>query len=103
MRQHNRWRMTVARQIVGQPQECADDDAVGTAVVEEAKTPDFSSNNTFAGLPTTVESRTLAFGHVSSGMELIRKMWALKTQGPPGSSGGELIASPVRILGARRV
>ena len=44
-----------------------------------------------------------AFGHVTSGMELIRKIGALKTQGPPGSSGGELIASPVRIVRARRV
>jgi len=44
-----------------------------------------------------------AFGHVSGGMELIRKMWLLKTQGPPGSSGGELLASPVQILGARRL
>jgi peptidyl-prolyl cis-trans isomerase A (cyclophilin A) len=44
-----------------------------------------------------------AFGHVTSGMELIRKIGASKTQGPPGSSGGELIASPVRILDARRM
>ena len=45
-----------------------------------------------------------AFGHVTSGMDLIRAMGKMKTQGPPGSSsGGELIASPVRILGARRV
>jgi peptidyl-prolyl cis-trans isomerase A (cyclophilin A) len=44
-----------------------------------------------------------AFGHVTSGMELIREMGVLKTQGPPGSSGGELIASPVQILGAHRV
>jgi peptidyl-prolyl cis-trans isomerase A (cyclophilin A) len=44
-----------------------------------------------------------AFGHVTSGMELIREMGALKTQGPSGSSEGELIASPVHILGARRV
>jgi peptidyl-prolyl cis-trans isomerase A (cyclophilin A) len=44
-----------------------------------------------------------AFGHVTSGMELIREMGALKTQGPPGSPGGELIASPVQILGAHRV
>jgi len=44
-----------------------------------------------------------AFGHVTSGMELIREMGALKTQGPPGSSGGELIAFPVQILGAHRV
>jgi peptidyl-prolyl cis-trans isomerase A (cyclophilin A) len=43
-----------------------------------------------------------AFGHVTNGMRLIRGMWSLKTQGPPGSSGGELIASPVQILGARR-
>lgn len=43
-----------------------------------------------------------AFGHVTSGMELVRKMGAMKTQGPPGSSGGELMASPVQILGARR-
>jgi peptidyl-prolyl cis-trans isomerase A (cyclophilin A) len=44
-----------------------------------------------------------AFGHVTGGMELIREMGALKTQGPPRSSGGELIASPVQILRARRV
>jgi peptidyl-prolyl cis-trans isomerase A (cyclophilin A) len=44
-----------------------------------------------------------AFGHVTSGMELVRKIWSMKTQGPPGSPGGELIATPVRILGARRV
>lgn len=44
-----------------------------------------------------------AFGHVTSGMELVRSMWSLKTLGPLGSSGGELIASPVQILGARRV
>jgi peptidyl-prolyl cis-trans isomerase A (cyclophilin A) len=44
-----------------------------------------------------------AFGHVTSGMKLIRAMGSLKTQGPPGSSGGELIASPVQILRARRV
>lgn len=44
-----------------------------------------------------------AFGHVTNGMKLIREMGALKTQGPPGSSAGELIASPVQILGARRV
>ena len=44
-----------------------------------------------------------AFGHVTSGMKLIREIGALKTQGPPGSPGGELIASPVRILGAHRV
>lgn len=43
-----------------------------------------------------------AFGHVTNGMNLIREMGALKTQGPPGSSAGELIASPVQILGARR-
>jgi peptidyl-prolyl cis-trans isomerase A (cyclophilin A) len=44
-----------------------------------------------------------AFGRVTRGMQLIRDMGALKTQGPPGSHEGELIASPVRILGARRV
>jgi peptidyl-prolyl cis-trans isomerase A (cyclophilin A) len=44
-----------------------------------------------------------AFGHVTSGMKLIREMGSLKTQGPPGSSGAELIASPVQILGVRRV
>src|SRR6266446_10039223 len=44
-----------------------------------------------------------AFGHVTSGMELIRKMWSLKTQGPPGSFGGESIASPVQILGAQQM
>jgi peptidyl-prolyl cis-trans isomerase A (cyclophilin A) len=44
-----------------------------------------------------------AFGHVTSGMKLIREMGSLKTQGPPASSGGELIASPIQILGVRRV
>jgi peptidyl-prolyl cis-trans isomerase A (cyclophilin A) len=44
-----------------------------------------------------------AFGQVTSGMKLIRDIWASKTQGPPGSPAGELIASPVRILGAHRV
>jgi peptidyl-prolyl cis-trans isomerase A (cyclophilin A) len=44
-----------------------------------------------------------AFGRVTGGMKLIREMGALKTQGPPGSSVGELIASPARILGARRM
>ena len=44
-----------------------------------------------------------AFGHVTSGMKLVREMAALKTQGPPRSSGGELMASPVQILRARRV
>jgi peptidyl-prolyl cis-trans isomerase A (cyclophilin A) len=44
-----------------------------------------------------------AFGHVTDGMGLIREMWSSKTQGPPGSSGAELMASPVQILGARRV
>jgi peptidyl-prolyl cis-trans isomerase A (cyclophilin A) len=43
-----------------------------------------------------------AFGRVTSGMKLIREMWSLKTQGSPESPEGELIASPVRILGARR-
>jgi peptidyl-prolyl cis-trans isomerase A (cyclophilin A) len=44
-----------------------------------------------------------AFGHVTSGMTLVHEMGAMKTQGPPRSSGGELIASPVQILRARRV
>jgi len=44
-----------------------------------------------------------AFGHVTKGMGLVREMGLLKTQGPLGSSEGELIASPIRILGARRV
>jgi peptidyl-prolyl cis-trans isomerase A (cyclophilin A) len=44
-----------------------------------------------------------AFGHVTSAMELVRKIWSLRTQGPAGSPGGELIASPVQILGVRRV
>lgn len=44
-----------------------------------------------------------AFGHVTRGMELIRKIWALKTKGPAGSPDGELIASPIRILSAHRV
>lgn len=44
-----------------------------------------------------------AFGHVTSGMELLREIWSMKTQAPLGSSGSELIASPVAILGARRV
>jgi peptidyl-prolyl cis-trans isomerase A (cyclophilin A) len=44
-----------------------------------------------------------AFGQVTNGMKIIREMGALKTQGPRGSSEGELIASPVQVLGARRV
>ncbi len=44
-----------------------------------------------------------AFGHVTGGMELVQKMWSSPTQGAPGSSGAELLASPIRILGARRV
>jgi peptidyl-prolyl cis-trans isomerase A (cyclophilin A) len=44
-----------------------------------------------------------AFGQVTNGMKLIREIWSSKTQGPPGSLEGELIASPVQILGARRV
>jgi len=44
-----------------------------------------------------------AFGHVTSGMKGVRAIGSSKTQGPPGSSRGELIASPIRILGARRV
>jgi peptidyl-prolyl cis-trans isomerase A (cyclophilin A) len=44
-----------------------------------------------------------AFGHVTSGMKLVREMGAMKTQGPPRSSVGELIASPVQILRTRRV
>lgn len=44
-----------------------------------------------------------AFGQVTSGMELIRSMGKMKTQGPAGTSRGELIAAPVAILGARRV
>ena len=44
-----------------------------------------------------------AFGHVTNGMRLIREIWSSKTQGPPGSSEGELITSPAQILGARRV
>ena len=43
-----------------------------------------------------------AFGHVTNGMTLIREMWSLQTQGPPGSSAGELLASPVPIVRARR-
>lgn len=44
-----------------------------------------------------------AFGHVTSGRELVRKIWSSNTQGPPESSEGELLASPVPILGAHRV
>jgi peptidyl-prolyl cis-trans isomerase A (cyclophilin A) len=44
-----------------------------------------------------------AFGHVTSGMKLVRAMWSMRTQGPMGSPRGQLIASPVAILGARRV
>jgi peptidyl-prolyl cis-trans isomerase A (cyclophilin A) len=44
-----------------------------------------------------------AFGHVTSGMKLVRAMWSMRTQGPMGSPTGQLIASPVAILGARRV
>jgi peptidyl-prolyl cis-trans isomerase A (cyclophilin A) len=44
-----------------------------------------------------------AFGQVTNGMKLVHKLWSMKTQGPPGSPAGELIATPVTILGARRV
>ena len=44
-----------------------------------------------------------AFGHVTSGMKLLRTIWSSQTQGPPGSPGGELIASPIEILGAHRL
>jgi peptidyl-prolyl cis-trans isomerase A (cyclophilin A) len=44
-----------------------------------------------------------AFGHVTSGMKLLHTLWSMKTRGPPGSAGGELIAAPVGIVGARRV
>jgi peptidyl-prolyl cis-trans isomerase A (cyclophilin A) len=44
-----------------------------------------------------------AFGHVTGGMKLVRTIWSSKTQGPSESSGGELIASPIRILGAHRM
>jgi peptidyl-prolyl cis-trans isomerase A (cyclophilin A) len=57
----------------------------------------------FAGKRNPDGQGFAAFGHVTSGMKLIRAMGALKTQGPPGSPEGELIASPVKILGARRV
>ncbi len=40
-----------------------------------------------------------AFGRVTSGMKLLRKIGAMKTQGPPGSAGGELIATPGRNPG----
>jgi hypothetical protein len=36
-------------------------------------------------------------------MKLVRAMWSMRTQGSMGSPGGQLIASPVAILGARRV
>jgi len=57
----------------------------------------------FGGIRNPDRQGFAAFGRVTNGMKLIREMWSLKTQGPPGSSGGELIASPVQILGARRV
>jgi peptidyl-prolyl cis-trans isomerase A (cyclophilin A) len=41
-----------------------------------------------------------AFGHVTGGIELVRKIWSSPTQ---GSSGPELLTSPILILGARRV
>jgi peptidyl-prolyl cis-trans isomerase A (cyclophilin A) len=43
-----------------------------------------------------------AFGQVTGGMDLVRSIWSMKTQGPIGSAGGQLIAAPVRILGAHR-
>lgn len=43
-----------------------------------------------------------AFGHVTSGMKLVRAMWSMRTQGSVGSPRGQLISSPVAILGARR-
>jgi peptidyl-prolyl cis-trans isomerase A (cyclophilin A) len=44
-----------------------------------------------------------AFGHVTRGMDVVRKIWSSKTQGPAGSAEGELLASPVRIVAAHRV
>ena len=44
-----------------------------------------------------------AFGQVTRGMKLLHTMWSMKTQGLKGSPGGELLASPVAIRGARRV
>jgi peptidyl-prolyl cis-trans isomerase A (cyclophilin A) len=44
-----------------------------------------------------------AFGQVTRGMKLLHTIESMKTQGPKGSPGGELLASPVAILGARRV
>lgn len=44
-----------------------------------------------------------AFGQVTNGMKLIRDIWSSKTEGPPGSAEGELLAEPVQIVGARRV
>lgn len=44
-----------------------------------------------------------AFGHVTSGMALVRAMGSMKTQGEFGSPEGELIVRPVAIWGARRV
>lgn len=57
----------------------------------------------FGGKRNSDRQGFAAFGHVSSGMELIRKMGSLKTLGAPGSPEGELIAFPVAILGARRL
>ena len=57
----------------------------------------------FGGKRNSDHQGFAAFGHVSSGMELIRKIWSLKTLGAPGSPEGELIASPVAIVGARRL
>jgi peptidyl-prolyl cis-trans isomerase A (cyclophilin A) len=57
----------------------------------------------FGGRRNSDHQGFAAFGHVSSGMELIRKMWSSKTLGAPGSPEGESIASPVAILGARRL
>jgi peptidyl-prolyl cis-trans isomerase A (cyclophilin A) len=44
-----------------------------------------------------------AFGQVTSGMKLLHTIGSMKTQGPKGSSGGELIAAPVAILGVRKL
>ena len=57
----------------------------------------------FGGKRNSDHQGFAAFGHVSSGMELIRKMWSLKVLGAPGTPDGESIASPVAILGARRL
>lgn len=44
-----------------------------------------------------------AFGKVIAGMDVARAIWARPVKGKPGSAEGQTLASPVRILRARRL